>query len=850
MRAVPILLPAVQVAGDLFGSKVLGVLLRNWDKNMSYRYRLYKNGREQENRRYTLHELRDMGTFMLRDICVSEKIMTRSAGIDPRRLDRAELIALLFRYRGREEDYLADDLSPESAEMIKDLSRRVSLAAEKLEVPYKIEMKKDVPLSEAEDVLIRHGFTGDHFVGTLSDEEGEVLVVFEVRGERMSVSPGRIVQTLPLGTRQDLTVLLFDAVSSQKVIRAYNSQKCDPLRERGMVAAKAKLPIFSFVQPEDAGEPLVIDFGAGHTTASAAEEGTDQIRDVLFQEGSRLCPSVAAVERCRDGQVALCFGHEALRLIRRDGYGCGMTFFHNLRLFLYEETLLDVCDGDGNVARISSDELLQRFFAYLISLAKGEHGKNYKKLCFLTPEKRGALALARLRSLLPDYEVEGARSESVNSVYQEIIQRADYEGEEAVTELAFHCGAGSASLVACEHEAENTTVAYQVRMKERYLNGDSGFGGNRLTCLIFMYLKIRVMFAITECGEEIFGESFQDPYSSVDACGGTREVYQRFEELYEQAEAVVPTRFGLAEESGLYKRQNFYRLWFLAEHLKLAFFSGDPVSTIDLPGAFAEFCAVNAMTESGSIEYRLTFSVHRDALELVMAPEIYRIVKRFIEPLCNEYGILMGYRIKFTGMSCQLPIFRDALREFTVGRRARLKKGNREGLKLRALEGAILRSRMERLGRIVPEITEEEAEISYIVTVESHEGDTIRIVSQAGLGQEVFGSVRRHGVTRKVDFTICDRLGNETGRRTVELDIRTFSRMTYDELFAAYPAFPEFQGDFDAIGEEEIRLFVYREENWDFCVLPAARKQGTLLVGQASRFLFDDDSVDYFCGSF
>lgn len=93
---------------------------------MSYRYRLYKNGREQENRRYTLHELRDMGTFLLRDICVREKIMTRWAGVDPRRLDRAELIALLFRYRGREEDYLTDDLSPESAEILKDLSRSAS----------------------------------------------------------------------------------------------------------------------------------------------------------------------------------------------------------------------------------------------------------------------------------------------------------------------------------------------------------------------------------------------------------------------------------------------------------------------------------------------------------------------------------------------------------------------------------------------------------------------------------------------------------------------------------------------------------------------------------------------------
>ena len=51
-------------------------------------------------------------------------------------------------------------------------------------------------------------------------------------------------------------------------------------------------------------------------------------------------------------------------------------------------------------------------------------------------------------------------------------------------------------------------------------------------------------------------------------------------------------------------------------------------------------------------------------------------------------------------------------------------------------------------------------------------------------------------------------------------------------------------------GEEEIRLFVYREENWDFCVLPAARRNGVLSLGEVSRFLFDDNSVDYFCGLF
>lgn len=820
---------------------------------VAYRYRLFKNGREQGMRRYTLDELQDMGTFMLRDICVSEKIMTRSAGVDPKRLDREALIELLFRYRGREEESLADGFWEESVGIVKDLAAMAVLAAEKLEMPGKIEIKKDIPLLEAEDVLIRHGFDGEYFVGLILDEAGSVLAVFEVRTGRMTLSPKRMAGTLTPGIYQDLKILLFDAPSSRKVLRAYNSQKCSMAREGSLTAAMARLPILSIAEVKDCLEPLVIDFGAGNTTAaSAAPQGEkdQKILEVRFQGGSRLCPSAAAVKRCGDGGAEFVFGYEALGLIRRRGYGEGMTFFHNLKLFLYEERMLDVRDIDGNGALISSDTVLSQFFQYVVGAAKGEHGKNYTKLCFLMPEKRAGLALERLRALLPTYEVHGVFSESVNSVYGEIIRRGDFEGEELTQELAFHCGAGSSSLVLCGHEAENTRVAYKVRMKARYINGDRGFGGNSLTCLIFMYLKARVMLAVTGSDQEIFDEKLRDAYSYVDQYRGTREVYEGFYRLYEQAETIVPTRFGDPETAGPWKRRNFYRLWFLAEELKLAFFSGEPVSIIQLPDRFSRFCMVHVATPEGILEHRLDFSIHKEELELVMAPEIYGLVKRFIEPLCDEYGILMGYRIKFTGMSCQIPVFRDALREFTVGRRARVKRAGDEGLKLRALEGAILRDQMEKGGRVIPEIWQEEAAIPFMVTVETHDGSVMRIISGQQPDKDVFGSVKRHVATRQVEFTVFDVLGHEVGRRMVDLDIDSFKQITYDALFEEYPIFQPLQGDFDSIGEEEIRLFVYREENWDFCVLPAARRQGILSVGTVSRFLFDDNCVDYFCGAF
>ena len=229
---------------------------------MSYRYRLFKNGRENGVRRYTLDELRDMGTFMLRDICVREKIMTRSAGIDPKRLDREALIELLFRYRGRESEELADGFWDESVGIVRDLSAKAVMAAEKLEMPSKIEIKKDVPMLEAEDVLIRHGFSGEYFVGAVLDEAGEVLAVFEVQGMRMTLSPKRMARSLTVGIYQDLKVLLFDAPSSLKVLQAYNSQKCSMDKVRSVTGAMARLPVLSIVEVKQSQEPLVIDFGA------------------------------------------------------------------------------------------------------------------------------------------------------------------------------------------------------------------------------------------------------------------------------------------------------------------------------------------------------------------------------------------------------------------------------------------------------------------------------------------------------------------------------------------------------------------------------------------------------------
>lgn len=816
---------------------------------MSYKYRLTKDSKGKEEIRYTLEELKNMGTFLLRDICVQEKIMTRQAGIDPQRLKREDLIELLYRYRGRKEETLIDGFPEESVQLLKELAKSASLVAEELKIPQKLEIIKDIPLMEDQEILISHGFSGQHFLGLLTDSKGEILAVLEVKNRFLTLSPKRTSPDLTVGVHKDLWFLLFNGASSLEASQVYSRQRCDLSASRGLVAAKARLPVLTVVEAEEAKEPLVIDFGAGYTSAAAGSQ--EGILPVSFTGGSLVCPTKAAVERCSGQEISFRFGYDALRLIKHNGYGSSMTFLHNLKLYLFEERKIELCDQDGNGGCISSDLVLKEFFTYIISLAKAEHRQYYTRLCFLLPEKRGQLALERLKEILPEYQVESGQSESANSVYQKIVEQIEDQPEGELSRvLAFHCGAGSSSLVACEYDTENTNVAYRVRMDQQYLNGDSGFGGNHLTCLIYKYLKIKILWELKGRTEPILDDMFSEAYTFVDEYGGTKEVYERFHGLYEEAEQMIPTKFGKLEEIMAIKKQNFYRLWFLAEGLKEVFFSEEPISVIRLPERFMELCAVNVVYPDKIREYKLDFLVDKAEIEMVLAPEIYRIVKGFIEPLCDLSGILTGYQIKFTGLSCKIPVFRDALREFTVGRRARRGSAGLLDLKLKAMEGAILREQLIKSGKIVPEIRKKPDEISYTVTVKTHDNAVLEIVSRSREEGRVFGCIRRHMATKTVEFSICDLSGNLVRKRELFLDITRFSKTGYDLLFEAYPFLREIQGEIDSIEEEEIRIFVFREENWDFSALAVARKEGCLWTDQVKRFLFDDEGADYFNGSY
>lgn len=355
--------------------------------------------------------------------------------------------------------------------------------------------------------------------------------------------------------------------------------------------------------------------------------------------------------------------------------------------------------------------------------------------------------------------------------------------------------------------------------------------------------EILIYNQLTGRTEDILGEAFEDAYTLIDESGTSKGVYEGFDNLYEEAETVVPTRFEELDEYRTYKKQNFFRLWFLAERIKNC-----KKNVVCLPQEFEEYCCVNILDNGYIYEYPIEAQIQRDDIWLVTAPEVYRTMKNFLEPYCNQDGILQGYRIKFSGLSCNLPVFKDAIREFTVGRRARTPKSGRTVLKLRAMEGAVRQEQLLKDGRMVPELKTLQAAASYTVVVQSHNGGSFPIVSQESWENTVFGSVTRHISTREVEFQVCDTSSQTVHRRIVRLARDSFQETDYSYLFNEFPILRTVQGDIDSIGDKDIRLFVFREENWDFSVLPISRKAGVLYRDKVSHFLFDDISGEFFDG--
>ena len=185
---------------------------------------------------------------------------------------------------------------------------------------------------------------------------------------------------------------------------------------------------------------------------------------------------------------------------------------------------------------------------------------------------------------MPEYEVmtQNITDEAVAVAYhflEQSIRELDYEDGAVKKMLILDCGGGTSDMVNCNYKITNEGITSRLEMHVTYAHGDTNFGGNELTWRVMQYLKIRLAEVIRKkepaTMDELFPGILSQLYEKIDR-DGVEKAYETFSEIYNQAEALIPTCFDYyqnqPEHAFLKVRIDAYRNLNMDDHFFRSFF--------------------------------------------------------------------------------------------------------------------------------------------------------------------------------------------------------------------------------------------------------------------------------------
>ena len=383
--------------------------------------------------------------------------------------------------------------------------------------------------------------------------------------------------------------------------------------------------------------------------------------------------------------------------------------------------------------------------------------------------------------------------------------------------------------------------------------------------------------------EDVFDEDLEDIYRHVDE-NGHESVYSKLESMYNTCESIIPTRYhdyrNAGTEDYMKVRSNFYFLWNLSEKIKIDFFhtysvahtsfhlygikddAGNPKITSEESWRLNIYKDTMKYTARKNItRYNRELVLHTDFPNIVITKEevsmlikadVYSIIKKFIEPIYDSEGLDQFDFIKLTGQTCKIDIFRDALKEFIPGKVIESSKKQKtiNDFKLTCLEGAIKYQNARVIGLIAPEIINNAPITPYKLTAYTHTGAEVTMISSLKELPQSYGFVSRNIDTENMELILRNADGKVLHKYPLNTNREHFRPTDYVETTADFSEkIP--QDDIDSIVDNEIKIFTYAlEDKWGFFVLPLARADGTLLMGENKYFPFENDEweLNFFDG--
>lgn len=831
-------------------------------------YETYKLGKQQKytvKKLYTHEELEQLDLPRLREIC-------NAGNIKPPTLqtmdDKKELVELIYRYFGtvdQPEIYKFDGGAVSRLEAM--LAAGTEQSGPWLGIPSHMKIYKDFRSFDEEDCLYK--VTSGSFLlgryGLLVDSGDKVLAIVTLtplgkkKEYRLGLDKNMMSKSLGLGSSRDKSLLLFPEEFMGDVLGTYH----------GMAKKKSMIPYIKrqigevwVTEVPETEEVLVIDYGTSYTTAGTyhhPEGTTGRIRFTPVSDCTRqshcgqcgLCPSVVAVKSCTNHKIEFIFGHGALKEERARGYISKNSIFYDTKRWVsrYKEKV-QVRDLDGNTCEVQGGLMVGAFLSYIIKTAEQQNKVRYKNIYLTSPVKQKAHCLKMYQDVLPGYTIltQDMIDEAMAVVYQTLdtqIEDLDYESGQTKHILILDCGGGTSDLVQCDYTITDLSITSQIHMGVQYSKGDTNFGGNNLTYRILQYIKIRLAeYYRGEPHLDIQGllpGVLGDMYGFVDQ-KGVGEAYRFFDQRYAWAEEVIPTHFyeykNSTEDQFLKVKGNYYFLWDLAEKVKKGLFSETGVVQIVLGSYFKEWPegAINYFNLSvrgpkGILEVRTAcpvLTIYKEEVDLLLLPDIYRLIRDFIEPYYLD-GSLSGIdQIYLSGQTSKINLFRDVLKEFIAGRKARADGGDSCSKKFLCVDGAIAYQGAKKLGRIRPVIEYASPLVPYNLTAPDFHGKGREacLIEGGSRAEDIYGLISRPLETEEIIFTLKDMDGEKLNDIVYKIGAKEGQGTTYGFLLQEYVGLR--QEDIDNIIEGEVKLFILSDnEGWGFSVLEVSRtKEG------------------------
>ncbi len=609
---------------------------------------------------------------------------------------------------------------------------------------------------------------------------------------------------------------------------------------------------------------------------------------------TEIIPTVISIKDCSEPHnIVYRFGYDALRNSRKNSYNNPASVFYGIKKWVnnYNKTE-EIADEEGNIAFVSRKDIIKAYFENIISIAEQQHKCQYKSLHITSPVKQKQQFLDMYKEILSDYDIvtETALDEGIAVLYNSIsnqIERNNFEDGEEYQALIIDCGGGTTDLTSCNYYIEDNQITYKLNLTTTYANGETNFGGNNITYRIFQYLKVIFSrFYNNESSvnvEGLFDAELSDIYRYVDA-NGHKKTYATLESLYEECEKTIPTKYyeykNSPSEDFMKVKSNFYFLWNLAEKIKIEFYQTVGIgqtsfheqglkSNVNDPKILAEeswrlnvyqktksyIKSRNMTSELKTLKLRTDFPkviITKEEINTLIKADIYNVIKKFIEPIYFQDELNNFNFIKLTGQTCKIDIFRDALKEFIPGRVIESSKKEKtvQDFKLTCLEGAVKYQSAQKIGLIAPTITNKAPITPYKLIAYTHTGAETIMISSLEQITKSYGFVSRNIDTESVELILRDADDKVLHKYALQTNIKNFKNTTYEETTMDYSE-KIFQDDIDSIIDDEIKIFTFSlQDKWGFYVLPLARKNQTLLMGERKYFPFENDEweINFFDG--